>query len=117
MSQVLGLPAMPEMTMMNESGLAPLGRAVLVKHYVPEQKGSLIQLPDNVRERTLMVEQRAIVVEVGPACWPDEPARAKPGDKVLISKLAGYMAKGPADGQIYQIVNDRDIFAAITHEE
>src|SRR6202000_2317072 len=96
--------------MENLSGLLPLGRAVMVKHYVPEEKGRMIQLPDSVRERTLMVEQRAVVIAVGPACWPDEPARAKPGDKVLISKLAGYMAKGPLDGEIYQIVNDRDIF-------
>ena len=61
-----------------------------------------------------MVEQRAVVVEVGPACWPDEPARAQPGDRVLISKLAGYLAKGPADGKLYRLVNDRDIFAKIT---
>jgi len=27
------------------------------------------------------------------------------------------MAKGPADGIIYRLVNDRDIFCAITHEE
>lgn len=101
----------------NPSGLSPLGRAVLIRHYVPEQKGMMIQLPDNVKERTLMVEQRAIVIAVGPACWPDEPARAAVGDKVLISKMAGYMAKGPADGEIYQLVNDKDIFARIDEEE
>jgi hypothetical protein len=26
------------------------------------------------------------------------------------------MAKGPADGEMYRLVNDRDIFCAITHE-
>jgi len=104
------------MNVVNESGLAPLGRAVLIEHYEPEKKTSLIEIPDIVKDRTLMVEQRAIVIEVGPACWPDEPARAKPGDKVLISKMAGYMALGPADGKRYRIVNDRDIFAAITKE-
>lgn len=102
--------------MENNSGLAPLGRAVLVEHYEQEQQGSLIELPDMVKDRTLMVEQRAVVVAIGPACWPDEPARAKPGDKVLISKMAGYMAVGPADGKRYRLVNDRDIFAAITKE-
>lgn len=76
----------------------------------------MIQVPDHVQERVLMVEQRVVVIAVGPAAWPDEPPRAKPGDKVLISKLAGYMAKGPADGQVYQIINDRDIFAAIVEE-
>ena len=100
----------------NESGLRPLGRAVLVVHYEPERKGGLIVMPDVVTDKVLLVEQRAIVVEVGPACWPDEPARAKPGDKILISKMSGYMAVGPKDGKRYRIINDRDIFAAITEE-
>lgn len=102
---------------MNSSGLKPLGRAVLVEHYEPERKSSLIELPDMVKDRTLLVEQRAIIVECGPACWPDEPARAVPGDKVLVSKMAGYMAIGPADGKRYRIINDRDVFAQITSEE
>ena len=105
------------MEIKNTSGLTPLGRAVLVEHYEPEKKGSLIEIPDIVKDRTLMVEQRAVVIECGPACWPDEPPRAKPGDKVLISKMSGYMAMGPADGKRYRLVNDRDIFAAITKEE
>lgn len=102
--------------MANESGLRPLGRAVLVEHYEPEKRDSLIELPDMVKDRTLMVEQRARVIECGPACWPDEPARAVPGDLVLISKMAGYMAVGPADGKRYRLINDRDIFAGITEE-
>lgn len=100
----------------NTSGLKPLGRAVLVEHYEPERKDSLIELPEMVRDRTSLVEQRAVVIEVGPACWPDEPPRAKPGDKVLISKMSGYMAKGSADGKSYRLVNDRDIFCCITEE-
>ena len=102
--------------MENTSGLAPLGRAVLVVHYEPEKKDSLIEIPDFVQDRTLMVEQRAIVVEIGPACWPDEPARAQPGDKVLIAKMSGYMATSPVDGKRYRLVNDRDIFCKITKE-
>lgn len=104
-------------TIVNNSGLAPRGRAVLVEHYEPERKNSLIELPDMVKDRTLMVEQRAIVIEIGPACWPDEPPRAQVGDKVLISKMSGYMCTGPADGKRYRLINDRDIFAAITKEE
>lgn len=104
------------MTPVNNSGLEPRGRAVLVEHYEPERKGSLIELPDMVQNQTLMVEQRAIVVAVGPACWPDEPARATVGEKVLISKMSGYMCKGTLDGKRYRLINDRDIFAAITGE-
>ena len=102
--------------MENLSGLKPLGRAVLVSHYEPEKVDSLIIIPEGVRDRELMVEQRAIVIELGEAVWPDEPQRAKPGDKVLISKMAGYLAIGPLDGKKYALVNDRDIFAQITGE-
>lgn len=102
---------------MNESGLRPLGRAVLVKPYTPERKESLIVLPDEALERDQMIEQRAVIVDIGPCAWHDEPCpRASVGDKVLISKFAGYMAKGTADGKQYRIVNDRDIFAAIEVE-
>lgn|SRR5574341_74608 len=100
----------------NTSGLAPLGRAVLVEHYEPERQSSVIILTDTAHDRSLMVEQRAVVVEVGPSAWPNEPPRARAGDKVLIAKLAGYLAVGPADGKKYRLINDQDIFAAITHE-
>lgn len=102
---------------MNESGLKPLGRAVLVMPYEPERKQSVIVLPDEVQGRQMMVEQRAIVIEVGANCWHDEPEpRAKPGDKVLVARFAGYMATGPKDQKSYRFINDRDIFAAI-HDE
>ncbi len=103
-------------TRKNESGLEPLGRAILVEHYEPERTGSLIHIPDEVHGRVLMVEQRAVVVAIGPSAWPDEPARAQVGDKVLISKMAGYMTKGTKDGKQYRLINDRDIFAKIVEE-
>lgn len=101
----------------NNSGVKPLGRAVLVEYYEPERKHATIIVPETVREKEVLVEQRAVVIEVGEACWPDEPARARPGDRVLIAKYSGYALKGPADGRLYRMVNDRDIFALITHEE
>lgn len=80
-----------------------------------------------------MLEQRAIVVAVGPAAWKDEgywktllfglirrwvcPPRARVGEKVLVTKFAGYMTKGTLDGELYRLVNDRDIFCAITGEQ
>lgn len=101
----------------NESGLKPLGHAVLVRPYEPERANGLIEIPNVVRERTQMVEQRAVVVEVGPECWQDERApRASPGDRVLVTKYAGYLAEGTADGRLYRLVNDRDIFAGIVEE-
>lgn len=102
---------------MNQSGVKPLGRAVLVKPYTPEIKESMIILTEDVLARDQMVEQRAIVVEVGKYAWHDEPEpRASAGQKVLVSKFAGYMVKGTADGVQYRLVNDKDIFAAIEKE-
>ena len=104
--------------MINETGLRPCGRAVLVKPYQPEQARGLIELPDFVKTGQQVVEQRAIVVDIGPECWEGEKSpRASIGDKVLLSAYAGYMAIGPSDGQQYRFVNDKDIFAIITHQE
>lgn len=103
--------------MINNSGLDPRGVAVLIKTYEPERKGGQIVLPDAVSSRMAMVDNRAVVVAIGPSAWHDEPfPRAKVGDKVLVTKFAGFMAKGPADGETYRLVNDRDIFCAITYE-
>lgn len=103
--------------MKNTSGLRPLGRAVLVEMYEPEKKKGLIELPDIVKDKTEMVEQRAVVIEAGPAAWSDELApRAKPGDRVMVTKFAGYSTRGTLDGKRYRLVNDRDIFCAITAE-
>lgn len=100
----------------NPSGLKPLGRAVLVKHYkVDRLTSNLIAIPESVKAGMQMLEQHALVVEVGAHCWPDEPPRCAAGDKVIVSKFAGYLALG-ADGEIYRVVNDRDVFCAVTQE-
>lgn len=102
----------------NTSGLRPAGRAVLIAPYTPERKTSSIVIPEAFQARANMVEQRAVVVEIGPAAWYNEPVpRAKVGDKVLVSKFSGYMAEGTADKLPYRFVNDADIFAIITAEE
>lgn len=99
----------------NRSGLTPLGRAVLVRMVeLEELKAEMIVIPDHVRATSAVMEQRAEVVAVGPACWVDETVpRAQPGDKVLITKFAGYVAKGPLDDQLYRLINDRDVFCRI----
>lgn len=112
--------------MENKSGLRPLGVTVLLKDYRPERKHGQIIVPDNVSERQSMIDSRVQVVAVGPAAWQDEyvvrgwwifkwkqpTSRAKVGDVVLVSKFSGYMASG-ADGILYRIVNDRDIFCGM----
>lgn len=102
----------------NPSGLKPAGRAVLIKPYQPERKQSMIVMPDEVANRDQSIEQRAMVIEVGPSAWCDETVhRAKPGDKVLVSKFAGFVAVGTRDGERYRFINDRDIFALIEVED
>ena len=102
----------------NQSGLDPRGVAVLIKKYEPERKGGLIELPEEVQKRQSMVDTRAVVIAVGPAAWFDEPTpRAKVGDKVLVTAYAGFIARGPADGELYRLVNDRDVFCVITADE
>lgn len=101
----------------NTSGLLPKGRAVLVKPYEPEKASSIIEVPDFVQDRLRTIEQRAVVVAVGPAAWQDESTpRAHPGDKVLLSAFSGHMAVGTKDKQQYRFVNDKDIFAQIEVE-
>ena len=104
--------------MINKSGLHPEGHAVLVEAYEPEMQKfqtSLI-VPDSVLENFTVLENRVIVVECGSAAWKDEPVpRAKPGDLVMVTKHAGFVAKG-ADGKLYRLVNDRDIFCRIDRQ-
>lgn len=102
----------------NNSGLTPLGRAVLVRMYEPEKKGGLIAIPDHVKERSSVMEDRAEVIAVGPEAWADEGRpRCAPGDKVIVTKMAGYIVRGTKDEQLYRLVNDRDIFCLMTYEE
>lgn len=105
-----------ENQVINSSGLRPLGRAVLVKPYEPAKKASLIELPTAVRDRMEMIDTRVVVIALGPACWPNELARAKPGDKVYISEFSGKRLKGTNDGVSYRVVNDNDIYLAIDEE-
>ena len=121
--------------MTNESGLEPRGVAVLIQAYMPERKAALIALPDNVASQVAMVDLRATVIAVGPIAWQDEGVyerrwyslwllkhwkpipRANVGDKVLVTKFAGIMALGLADGKQYRLINDRDVYCRITAEE
>lgn len=101
----------------NQSGLAPLGRAVLVETYEPEIKSGSIVIPQTVSEKMMMREMRCVVVAVGPDAWKGESGpRAKVGDKVLVSNFAGAMVEGPWDGKMYRCVNANDIFLRIDAE-
>lgn len=95
----------------NRSGYQPLGRAVLVR-MIQEKAEGLIAIPDQVKASMAVMEDRAEVIEIGSECWTDESQpRCEPGDKVIVTKFAGYILKETKDGNIYRLVNDRDVFA------
>jgi len=98
--------------MVNTSGLKPLGRAVLVRVEEAPAPASGIVIPEAVRSREVALEQRVLVVAVGPSCWPGESPRAAPGDRVLVTRFAGFNADGK-DGKKYRLINDLDIFAGL----
>lgn len=98
----------------NTSGLTPLGHGVLLRPYEPVKEKSLIVIPDTVGKRQQMLENRAVVIAIGPECWKDEASpRAKPGDRVMISQFAGAMVVGPKDGIQYRQCNANDIHTLI----
>ena len=114
-------PELEEAGIVNNSGLEPLGRAILVEPFEPERVKSALVLPDSVlrSERAMDVKVRVIVV--GPWCWKseradgaDEPARCAPGDVIFVARMSGFIAIGPRDGKMYRLVNDRDVFTRVT---
>lgn len=98
----------------NLSGIKPKGRAVLIEMIeLEEMKATVIAIPDSVRRSSSVMDQKARVIEIGGECWSDEKEpRAKPGDRVLVTKLAGWVTQGK-DGKVYRLVNDRDIFGQL----
>lgn len=93
----------------NETGLHPLGHAILIQPDA-SQLSSIIQLPEDQRNKELMNMTIGKIVEIGPSAWMDEPVpRAFPGEMVVISKFAGAIVVGK-DGMPYRMVNADDVY-------
>lgn len=102
--------------MINKSGIHPQGHAVLVKPIAATLPGGKIVLAQSAAEKDAMLENRAIVVELGGEAWADEKRpRAKIGDHVLITRFAGNLIVGTLDEEHYRLVNARDIYC--TYED
>lgn len=96
---------------LNQSGLVPLGRAVLIKPMEPEITKGVIVIPDSVKEGHKMREIRGQVMGIGPEAWREERVpRAKVGDFVLISQWCGVVLQGIDDGEWYRMVNGDDVY-------
>ncbi len=116
----------------NPSGLDPVGHAVLLVAYQPEfeaaQRAGLAIPDEEFRLAGMMVEMRAQVLALGPDTWRNDQdtwlrrlmtpwrPRALPGDKVMVSRMAGAVLHGPKDGKLYRMVNDQDVFVKIVDE-
>jgi co-chaperonin GroES (HSP10) len=93
----------------NETGLYPLGHAVLIAPEASEYE-TIIALPEGERDKALMNSIIGKIVEIGPSAWMDEPTpRAFPGEMVCISKFAGAIVVGK-DGKPYRMVNADDVY-------
>jgi len=109
-----------EKKMENTSGLQPVDYRVLVKpHEVKEivkfDSGIEIVKPEITREQERLAQTYADIVAVGGSAFDEwEGTRPKVGDTVFICKYAGIMNIKGADGERYQLVNDKDITAIVT---
>jgi chaperonin GroES len=92
--------------------IRPLGDRVVVKALDAEEKtkGGII-LPDSAKEK----QQKGKVLAVGNGRILDNgtrvPLDVREGDTVLYSKYGGTEVK--IDGELYLIVNERDILGVI----
>jgi co-chaperonin GroES (HSP10) len=118
-------------TVVNPSGLVPVGHAILLEPYEPDfdaaRKRGLI-IPDQLRNNSIMVEMRSRVIALGDEAYRPENAtwlrrlmtpwrpRCLPGDKIMVQKMTGAIVVGPLDGKQYRLVNEEDVFVKITAE-
>lgn len=101
----------------NDSGLVPVEFKVLVKPDVVEEKtGGGIYIPDTSRERQELAQARGTLVATGGRAW-EEMGKTAPqvGDRVWFAKFGGVPIKG-ADGQMYRLINDKDVGCIIIDE-
>lgn len=103
----------------NTSGVEPSGHCILVIPYTPKKKESRIVIPTTIKDKNDLLEDRAIVIEIGAEAWSDEKQpRCRVGDKIYIPYMAGrtLASDQTADGQLYRLINDRDVIAVIRKE-
>ncbi|MBS3776402.1 MAG: hypothetical protein KGY70_14500 [Bacteroidales bacterium] len=76
---------------------------------VEEYRGKII-IPENVRDREQIAQDRATIIAVGGNAF-EEWLGSVPqvGDRVLLNKHAGYVMKDKEESKEYRVVNDKDI--------
>lgn len=102
-------------------GIAPAGHRVLVKpdEFFESYQG-VIQMPENVKERSQNAQTAGSVVAVGLTAYQQKEFGngthwVKPGDRVAFARYGGKQLKG-TDGKLYRIIEDDDVLAHL-HED
>ncbi len=107
-----------EMTIENPLGIHPVEFKVLVKaDQVKEQIGRIV-LPDTVRDKEQVAQERGVLVAMGGRAFEDfkEPLPKK-GDRVLFNRFAGAIIKDEKDRSAsWRLLNDKDINAVLKEE-
>jgi co-chaperonin GroES (HSP10) len=105
----------------------PAGYRVLVKLEEMDQRseemseGGIITKvkTKTTRELEQRATQKAYVVDIGPTAWKsfdDGTPWASIGDCVLICKYSGDDLSDIEEGEVYRVINDRDIEAIFPEE-
>lgn len=98
----------------NKSCLKPVEYKIIVKlDKIEEKSKGGIYVPLSLRDKQQMVQVLAELISVGGNAFEDwKGAIPRIGDNVYVARAAGYQVKG-ADGETYQLMNDKDIAAII----
>ena len=105
------------MRMHNDAGLQPVEYKVLIKpDPVDETTEGGLYVPDTVREKQFIAQQRGTLVAIGGKAFEDfgEPV-PKIGDRVFFAKYSGFVVKKGRDE--YRCVNDKDVALLILEED
>ncbi len=91
---------------------------IVVPEPIEEKTAGGIFIPDMVKSKEEIVQQRARIVSIGPAAFDQADYKGqqpKVGDACLIAKLAGF-ATNLADGKLARVIQDKDV-AVILEED
>jgi len=79
-----------------------------------EYKGIIIAI-DEKAERA--ATGSGVVVQIGPACWPDQEPWCKVGDHIIFARHSGKFHKDVDTGEDYVMINDEDVQIVIIEED
>jgi len=100
-----------------EKLMVPVEYKVLIKPDPAEQvtQGGII-IPDTLRDRNQIAQDRGVLVEVGGNAFEDfKGVQPEIGDVVLFSKYAGYTLR--QNREEYRVCNDKDVTMVLLDSE